>query len=201
MSAKNDLINYQNVIKEANSLINEQIKLWGGVVTSIQQVGKVTPSSFVNAQKQVNETLQKSVEIQTKLDAVETKRKATTQQILTTGAALEKQRQKELATEAKQQAQLAKSENLYNKIQTKVNQLTQTYNNLAAKKELGLNLTTKELAQLNSLEGRLNKYNGVLKQVDATIGKNQRNVGNYASGWDGLGNSINQITRELPAFT
>lgn len=201
MSTQNDLINYQNVIKEANYLINEQIKLWGGVVSSIQQVGKVTPSSFVNAQKQVNETLQKSVEIQTKLDAVETKRKATTQQILTTGTSLEKQRQKELATEAKQQAQLAKSENLYNKIQAKVNQLTQTYNNLAAKKELGLNLTTKELAQLNSLEGRLNKYNGVLKQVDATIGKNQRNVGNYASGWNGLGNSINQITRELPAFT
>jgi hypothetical protein len=24
---------------------------------------------------------------------------------------------------------------------------------------------------------------------------------NYASGWNGLGNSINQITRELPAFT
>lgn len=51
MSTQNDLINYQNVIKEANSLINEQIKLWGGVVSSIQQVGKVTPSSFVNAQK------------------------------------------------------------------------------------------------------------------------------------------------------
>ena len=63
MSTQNDLINYQNVIKEANSLINEQIKLWGGVVSSIQQVGKVTPSSFVNAQKQVNEALVKSTEL------------------------------------------------------------------------------------------------------------------------------------------
>src|SRR5690554_2629643 len=63
MSTQNDLINYKDVIKEANSLINEQIKLWGGVVSSINQVGKVTPSSFVNTQKQVNEALIKSTEL------------------------------------------------------------------------------------------------------------------------------------------
>src|SRR5690625_865755 len=63
MSAKNDLINYKNVIEEANSLINEQIKLWGGVVGSIQQVGKTSPSSFVNAQKKVNEALIKHTEL------------------------------------------------------------------------------------------------------------------------------------------
>ena len=32
------------------------------------------------------------------------------------------------------------------------------------------------------------------------MGVYNRNVGNYASGWDGLGNSINQLTREMPAF-
>jgi len=32
------------------------------------------------------------------------------------------------------------------------------------------------------------------------IGKNQRNVDNYASGYNALGNSINQLTREAPAF-
>ncbi|MBX3253914.1 MAG: hypothetical protein KF862_07200 [Chitinophagaceae bacterium] len=40
-----------------------------------------------------------------------------------------------------------------------------------------------------------------LKKIDASLGNFQRNVGNYKSGWNGLGNSINQITRELPAFT
>lgn len=244
MSTQNDLINYQNVIKEANSLINEQIKLWGGVVSSIQQVGKVTPSSFVNAQKQVNQALEKSVELETKLEAVEKKRQATVQQVLNTGssiakqkekenaltekmianeekanakrialrnkevqnvlntgASIERQKQNELAAEAKAQALLERSENVYNKVQQKVNQLTATYNNLATRKELGRKLTDQELAQLNSLEGRLNRYNEVLKKVDAQIGNNRRNVGNYASGWNGLGNSINQITRELPAFT
>lgn len=40
-----------------------------------------------------------------------------------------------------------------------------------------------------------------LKAVDATLGKSQRNVGNYKSGFNGLANSVNQMTRELPAFT
>lgn len=39
-----------------------------------------------------------------------------------------------------------------------------------------------------------------IKQLDATIGNHQRNVGNYASGWNGLGMSIQQIGRELPSL-
>lgn len=39
-----------------------------------------------------------------------------------------------------------------------------------------------------------------LKTLDSTLGKNQRNVGNYKSGYNALGNSINQLTREAPAF-
>jgi hypothetical protein len=39
-----------------------------------------------------------------------------------------------------------------------------------------------------------------LKSVDAITGSHTRNVGNYASSWNGLGNSINQLTREAPAF-
>lgn len=40
-----------------------------------------------------------------------------------------------------------------------------------------------------------------LKQMDANIGNHFRNVGNYASGWNGLGNAIQQVAREVPAFT
>ena len=39
-----------------------------------------------------------------------------------------------------------------------------------------------------------------LKTIDSTLGKHNRNVGNYASGWNALGNSVNQLTREMPAF-
>jgi len=39
-----------------------------------------------------------------------------------------------------------------------------------------------------------------LKKIDETLGQSQRNVGNYKSGFNWLGNSINQLTREAPAF-
>lgn len=40
-----------------------------------------------------------------------------------------------------------------------------------------------------------------VKSVDKSLGQHQRNVGNYVSTWDGMGNVINQLTREFPAFS
>ena len=39
-----------------------------------------------------------------------------------------------------------------------------------------------------------------IKQLDASIGNHQRNVGNYASSWNGLSFSIQQVARELPSL-
>lgn len=100
----------------------------------------------------------------------------------------------------REQATAEKNASLYNKTQTQINSLTKAYNDLAVRKERYNNLTANEEMRLNTLQKVTEKYNGVLKQTDAQIGKNNRNVGNYASGWNGLGNSINQLTREAPAF-
>ena len=51
----------------------------------------------------------------------------------------------------------------------------------------------KEAAQVNKLADEL-------KAIDGRLGNHTRSVGNYASGWNGLSNSINQLTREAPAF-
>lgn len=40
-----------------------------------------------------------------------------------------------------------------------------------------------------------------IKKLDATIGNHQRNVGNYASGWNGLYMSVQNIVRELPSLS
>lgn len=45
----------------------------------------------------------------------------------------------------------------------------------------------------------INQADAKIKELDATIGNHARNVGNYASGWNGLGMSVQQIVRELPA--
>jgi len=56
-------------------------------------------------------------------------------------------------------------------------------------------------ATYTNVAARVNLLDTNLRRIDSSLGQNQRNVGNYASGWNGLGNSINQITREFPAFT
>lgn len=100
----------------------------------------------------------------------------------------------------KEAAALARSETAYNRIQASVSLLTKTYQDLAIRKQLGSTLTVKEEAQLLSVTNRINMYQTALKKVDADIQKHQRNVGNYASGFNGLSHSINQLTREAPAF-
>jgi len=44
------------------------------------------------------------------------------------------------------------------------------------------------------------KLRKLVDDLEQPLGKFQRNVGNYRSGFNGLGNSINQLTREFPAF-
>ena len=45
----------------------------------------------------------------------------------------------------------------------------------------------------------INQADAKIKELDASIGNHQRKVGDYASGFNGLGMSVQQIVRELPA--
>lgn len=46
----------------------------------------------------------------------------------------------------------------------------------------------------------INQADTKIKELDATIGNHQRNVGNYKSQWNGLNVSIQQLGRELPSL-
>ena len=111
-------------------------------------------------------------------------------------ALMEKERlkQEQLTKKIEQQGQA------YNRVNGWLNKLSQEHRNLAIRQELGIKLTTEEAKRMQVLEGRITRYDTALKNVDATQGKFGRTVGNYKSGWNGLGNSINQLTREMPAF-
>lgn len=63
-----------------------------------------------------------------------------------------------------------------------------------------LNDVERESERGLNMAKRIGDMNTQLKAIDATLGNHQRNVGNYASGWNAVGNSINQLTREMPAF-
>jgi len=100
----------------------------------------------------------------------------------------------------KEEARLKASESVYNKIQNSMNLLQKTYKDLAIRKELGSQLTLKEEQSLERLGKRIQDYDKALKAVDGQMGKYQRNVGNYAGAFNPLSNSINQLSREMPAF-
>ena len=103
------------------------------------------------------------------------------------------QRAKEEAQAIREQNRLQKTRGLYNRVQIAINKVTKAYQDLAVRKQLGGKLSEREEKQLVSLQAKLLKYNNALKQVDAQVGKNQRNVGNYSSALLGLGNTFRSL--------
>ena len=101
----------------------------------------------------------------------------------------------------KERASLGQLVGLYDKVQKKLEEKRNSYRNLAVAKELGITLTDKEERTMARLGKSIQKYDNALKTTDATMGIHRRNVGNYASGFDALNNSVAQLAREAPAFT
>lgn len=103
--------------------------------------------------------------------------------------------------ESKLQAKLSSSlTGVYEKLNAKLTVAANKYRDLAVRRELGVRLSAKEEATMERLAAKISQYDGVLKKVDAQMGRHQRNVGNYRSGFDGLGFSVAQLSREMPAF-
>lgn len=166
-------------------------------------INSITPTS-------VNNKATDSAKISADLDKLKTKYVAVNdaiqkkiEQTRLIEIRLQQQREKAFDTfdknAKKEEAILKKQETAYQRIQNSVNLLTKTYQDLAIRKELGNTLSAKEEKQLESVSKRINVYQDALKKVDSQIGKNGRHVGDYARQYNGLGNAVNQITREAPA--
>lgn len=207
-----DLVIGSEAIKQVESLISklsiadaELLKISQSAMGASKGIAGIsTPSGLdktVSSTSALNAQLEKQNAIINKLHA-DLAKKAEQSRL----AEIKLQQQREKAFDsfeknAKKEALIAeKNSSAYNKTQTQINNLTKAYNDLAVRKERYNNLSANEEMRLKTLQTVTEKYNGVLKATDATIGKNQRNVGNYASGFNSLGNSINQLTREAPAF-
>ena len=207
-----DLVIGSEAIKQVENLISK-LSLADAELLKISQsamgaskgiAGISTPSGLdktVQSTTALNAQLEKQNAIINKLHADLAKK---AEQSRLSEIRLQQQREKAFDSfekNAQKEAALnAKNETAYQRIQNSVATLTKTYQDLAIRKQLGSTLTAKEEAQLTSLTTRISTYQKALLATDATIGKNQRNVGNYASGYNALGNSINQLSREAPAF-
>jgi len=215
---KSNLVDLEVVYNKLNATIDRNIDLLKEGATAVDAYNKkisVVPSAYksgldslanslekvkqseielTKAEKEKANAIVKLNQVQRSQNQTEISNLRTKTQLI----ALEEKHEKQLARE---QSKLQASENLYVKVQTKLNSLSNEYKDLATRKEMGLSLTTKEEQRYLSLQNRIQTYDKTLKAVDATMGKHQRNVGNYASAFNPLSNSINQLTREMPAFT
>lgn len=211
MQVKDNLVELEVVYSKLNKALDENISRLNAGATAVDNYNKkisVVPSEFQKGLQQIKLTIDevKNSNIQlTKAEKESANAIIKTNQVIRSDIATRKAQNAEIEkTEkalAREQAKLQASENLYNKVQTKLNSLSNEYKNLATKKELGLSLTAKEEQRYASLQTRIQNYDKTLKAVDGTMGKYQRNVGNYAGAFNPLSNSINQLTREMPAFT
>lgn len=201
--------------------LREEISKNVKVLQDFRKETSQIPSQYVNslnnintAQKNLNTSVENTVKSQSKLTAVQKEEerqlkrneqlkaklsKSTSDQAKQNARLNEqlKANNRELRQEAKA---LVRGQGLYNLVQQRVNKLTRQYNDLATKKALNNKLSFREEMSLKQVQTQLNRYQKVLKGVDADIGKYTRNVGNYRSGFDGLSFSVAQLTREAPAF-
>lgn len=198
----NNLINTKQLIDDLNNAWAKHTQYLDTASSAYLKLvnSAKLPSSYVEAvktQAENNKKLEKSVK---DLERAELK----AQRARVAELKLQAKREKAFDNYEKQlvreQRLLDKTQGLYNRVQRGINQVTKQYQDLAIRKELNGKLSAEEEITLGKLEAKLNKYQSALKKVDANIGKHQRNVGNYKSTFDGLGFSVAQLSRELPAF-
>lgn len=209
-----------NIISKTDELaIAWKDRLLPAVKSVTSEMAKGTPKEYsealkkaVDASKTLADTQKKLADAQSRLEQIEKNIIKTRQ---TGNTETEKARVKEIqlqqarekavdrfnALEKKEQQRIANAASLYSKLEQKLKSLQLEYRDLAARKEIGIRLTEEESKRYDFLKSKIDKYDTALKAVDGSMGKYQRNVGNYERANNGLGMSLAQITREMPAFT
>lgn len=123
--------------------------------------------------------------------------------LLRAKAANETTKSKQAETKATEQSAKAKAaeKKLLDEATNDYLQLSRAYNEASLKaKNYVLRLGEGHPIAVQAVKDA-NDLSNVLKKVDASVGQNFRNVGNYASAYNGLGMSFAQVSRELPSLS
>ncbi|MBI5371381.1 MAG: hypothetical protein HZA79_05055 [Sphingobacteriales bacterium] len=108
---------------------------------------------------------------------------------------------KESATREKSNKERERESKLIDQAIDDYLQLSKAYNEAALKaKNYALRLGESHPITVQAVKDA-NDMSAILKRLDASVGQNHRNIGNYKSAFDGLGFSFTQVARELPSLT
>jgi hypothetical protein len=189
-----------NALKDLNDALAVVDKLVIQIEKTKTYKAPTTPSGADNSVKQMTADLkaqQTTIESLKKQLADLSQQRRNEDTIVRSQILTKRELQRQVDAEIKSNLQAI---GLYGRINSELNVLKNTYRDLAVKKELGEQLNKREQESLTKSFDKLTKYDQALKKVDASMGVHGRSVGNYASGFNPLSNSISQITRELPNF-
>lgn len=190
----------QQVLKNFNTELRQNASLLGKKIGDQKIVDTASMNEANIRIKEANSLFQQKIALDKATIQNETLLSRLRQQQVKEQQAVNRAKEQDIKATEKQSRANERAISAYSKINGKLSQTRQEYRDLAIKKELLNNLSAKEETRMATLEKRIGLYDGALKKVDATMGLHQRNVGNYASGNGTLSNSINQLTREMPAF-
>jgi len=217
---KNDLFEsdaFNDAIKGADTLLNiiretnKEIKL--SLAAQKEFVSAFKPKSFDDVKKLNNELRQTSDLIKMKQQLEVAELKVLQQQQTLEQAAIRTAIEKNKLTREQLKAEndLAKAIDAETKANQRAQQQLKQTNGEYKKGVQALAAVKQQLKELE-FTGRTNgklfkalsqEFTELDKRVrgaETSVGEFQRNVGNYAGAWNGLGNSINQLSREMPAF-
>ena len=217
---KNDLFEsdaFNDAIKGADALLNiiretnKEIKL--SLAAQKEFVSAFKPKSFDDVKKLNNELRQTSDLIKMKQQLEVAELKVQQQQESLNAAKIRSSIEQNRLTREQLKAEndLTKAIEQEEKARRKNEQSLKSVNGEYKKGVQALAAVKQQLKELE-FTGRTNgklfkalsqEFTELDKRVrgaETSVGEFQRNVGNYKSGFDGLGNSINQLSREMPAF-
>lgn len=195
-----------SVGKELDAILNQLDLIHSGIqkvnATKINLPSQSRQASGNSAQvnAQINRSLSEQEKLTVRLSAAKQKEAIETAKL--------RIQLSEVTKENKKQAQEVLGViDAYGKLNNELNTLRLQAKNVAADMfllEQAGRQNSEEYQKLAStygtLEKRVNLLDGGLKKIDSGLGQNQRFVGEYTRQWNGLGNAINQLTREAPAF-
>jgi hypothetical protein len=217
---KNDLFEsdaFSDAIKGADALLaiiretNKEIKL--SLAAQKEFVSAFKPKSFDDVKKLNNELRQTSDLIKMKQQLEVAELKVQQQQQSLEQAAIRTAIEKNKLTREQLRAEndLAKAIDAETKANQRAQQQLKQTNGEYKKGVQALAAVKQQLKELEftgrtngklfkALSQEFTELDRRVRGAETSVGEFQRNVGNYAGAWNGLGNSINQLSREMPAF-
>jgi len=190
LTSATDKINKQT--EQTILLEKEKIKL-----SQLNEKVKLSEIQLLNKQASAEAKVvaeQRKAEQQQKKNTQANEKKTKSVKMLTVAEAQLIQQQREALAKTKAIAQFRNAEaGSLQQLEAKMKLVEMAYNRLTPEQIENTKQGQRYLASLSAVRAELTKQ-------QAAFGKHTLNVGNYAGAYNGLGNSISQIAREMPAF-